>query len=121
MRIDRVEKESVLLTLEPKEQLLLNDVLNEVCHGFRVPDFSERIGLPKAAAVQLLDSVHKMYDRSAPTQLLLTKQQLIAVRNAISETVNELEEEFSTRVGVAPSEAQEFAISLDTIIRRREG
>jgi hypothetical protein len=33
------------LLLEAKEYACFNNVLNEVCNGFAVPDFSNRIGI----------------------------------------------------------------------------
>jgi hypothetical protein len=48
----------VALTLE--ELRIINNALNEVCHGIEVPEFATRMGADLPEVKALLDRVHAM-------------------------------------------------------------
>lgn len=119
------------IDLSPNELLCVNNVLNEVCHGFRVPDFLARIGVTRDEAIRLLDKVHtvgkhvwgaQVWDASLAAeraQIDLADRDLITIRNALSETLRELGvEEFETRVGVSFEEGQARLKDLDSLMER---
>ena len=95
----------------------MSNVLNEVNHGFRVPDFERRIGLSRQEA----DNLHSEILGSSPTEntrIKLSIQQLRALLNALTETLLELGvEEFSTRVGPSFEEGQRLRDEIESAIR----
>jgi hypothetical protein len=48
----------VALTIE--ELRIINNALNEVCHGIEVPEFATRIGATLPEVKVLLDRIHAM-------------------------------------------------------------
>jgi hypothetical protein len=44
MRVCQSDESHVVLDLTHNELILLNNALNEVCHGLDLPDFSTRLG-----------------------------------------------------------------------------
>jgi hypothetical protein len=117
------------IDLSPNELLCVNNVLNEVCHGFRVPDFPARIGVTRDEAVRLLGKVHAVGERvwgaqvwdaslaAHRAQIDLADRDLVTIRNALSETLRELGvEEFETRVGVSFEEGQARLRDLDGLM-----
>ncbi len=44
MQVRESEGEHIVLDLTHNELILLNNALNEVCHGLDLPDFSTRLG-----------------------------------------------------------------------------
>jgi hypothetical protein len=115
--------------LTPSDLLCLNNVLNEVCNGFHVPDFGTRIGVTRDEAAGLLDRVHALgeavwgaqtWDASLArgrAQIDLADRDLLTIRNALSEALRELGiEEFETRVGLSFQEGQARLTYLDNLI-----
>ena len=79
------------------EWRLFGNALNEVLHGFDVPDFERVIGSDKVTLQKLLTRLHAMNDAD---EITLGTTETIAVRNALRETVGELGvEEFHSRTG----------------------
>jgi hypothetical protein len=117
----RTKDDSYVLSLAPEERLCLSSVLNEVLHGFRVPNFDQQIGLSRREADDL--HVRLMRESTLESPLLeLTTRQLIGLRNAIIETVNELGiEEFDTRVGAPLQNAEQMSSQIDGAIRLAGG
>jgi hypothetical protein len=79
------------------EWRLFGSALGEVLHGFNVTDFEHVIGLDKVTVQKLLTRVQAVNDAD---EIALGTAEIIAVRNALRETVRELGvEEFHTRTG----------------------
>ena len=132
MEILRSDSESVRLSLSRAEMVFVSNILNEVCNGFRVADFVKQIEIDQQDARRLLARIHDAAERapgdsvgqagtkeSRPngTALDFTHAELMAVRNALRETLRELGiEEFDTRVGLAFEEGQARLSYLDNLI-----
>lgn len=54
MRVTAREKNSLTVRLTRDELAILNNALNEVCHGIDIPEFSTRIGAEIDEAKALL-------------------------------------------------------------------
>jgi len=116
------------LRLSQKEIVFLNNILNEVCHGFRVREFAVQIGMQERDALRLLGTLQVMAKQmtseegqSAPRDttvvLDLSRRELVALRNAIGVVIRELgSEEFETRVGTAPGAAKAVLTELSNFI-----
>jgi hypothetical protein len=86
--------------LEGEDVLLFNNVLNEVCNGFGLPDFESKIGAPENRVRDLLTRIQG-FEPDRPVRVQLLKQELLVLENALRETLRELGvEEFSIRTGV---------------------
>ncbi len=48
------------LSLTLEELCIINNALNEVCHGIDVPEFSTRMGASLTEVQALLDKVHRL-------------------------------------------------------------
>lgn len=119
------------LLLSRRAWLCVNNALNEVCHGFRVTNFSMRIGVSREEAARLLDTVHAEGQRVwgeevwsdsslavGSARIKLALDEMLGIRNAISETLRELGvEEFETRVGVPFEDGQVILAKLDEFLR----
>ncbi|HEY7315879.1 MAG TPA: hypothetical protein VH643_41500 [Gemmataceae bacterium] len=44
MQVQKSNQSNILLNLTHNELILLNNALNEVCHGLDIPEFSTRLG-----------------------------------------------------------------------------
>jgi hypothetical protein len=55
MKVDRLADGDIEMMLTGKELYTIRQCLNEVCNGFRVPDFKSRIGVDESVAIELLD------------------------------------------------------------------
>jgi hypothetical protein len=62
MQTKLIEPEMALLNLNRQELIILNNALNEVCHGLRIVDFSTRIGATHDEAKYLLDQIGNLID-----------------------------------------------------------
>lgn len=60
MRTDNinVDNETVSLILTRTELVLLNNVLNEICNGVKIPAFSTRLGFTREEAKDLLGQIN---------------------------------------------------------------
>jgi len=115
MEILRSDSKSIRLSLSRGDLVFVNNILNEVCNGFRVADFIKQIGINQQNAHILLARVHDAGERPSGegsgkvdskefrqncTALDFTRAELMAIRNALCETLRGLGiEEFDTRVG----------------------
>ncbi len=104
---------SLALDLEPSEVRALRAALGEVCFGFRVEDFTARIGLAEEDARALFGRLDALGLDHRVT-LAGTSGEFLAIRNAHAETLRELgAEEYSTRTGVDFEEGQALLRALD--------
>jgi hypothetical protein len=112
MQIREKGNNSFHILLSPKERLCLSGVLNEVRHGFRVPNFDQQIGLSREEASQL-HSILKNESSLEKPEVELTVRQLSGLRNALTEALGELgTEEFDTRVGMSFEDAQQLGLQI---------
>jgi len=63
MEVAQITKDAVLVSLSKDELEIVNSVLNEVCHGLRVPEFEKRMGASMDEAESLLHGVGKLIDK----------------------------------------------------------
>ena len=116
MQIERKNKNEIVAVLTPAESQCLSNALNEVRHGFRLPDFDRRISLSRQEAAEL----HSRILRESPSggsAIALTSRQLIGLCNALTETLRELGlEEFGTRVGPSFEEGQRLREQIEAAI-----
>jgi hypothetical protein len=103
------------LELAPKDVLLLNNVLNEVCNGFEVSNFDEVIGAPIEDVNALLDRIRDL-SAGRHSTLSVSKRDLDMLHNALCETLRELRiEEFLTRTGVEFGTAKRNLATLQAV------
>lgn len=116
MQIERKDNNQLLVSLTPNESRCFSNVLNEVCHGFRVQDFDQRIGLSRQEASDLYTKLEEAYS-SKSHRLRLAVRELFGLRNALIESLKELGvEEFDTRVGMPFEDAQQLGAQIDRAI-----
>jgi hypothetical protein len=58
-----VDNGNVELRVTQDELVILNNALNEVCHGFEVDEFETRIGSSREQAAALLKAIGHLLDR----------------------------------------------------------
>ena len=58
------DREGFILRATRKELSMINNALNEICHGIHVSDFETRVGATLAEAEALLERVHAALARS---------------------------------------------------------
>ena len=63
MKTEDVYDDSVLVHLNRDELALLNNALNEVCHGVKIPAFSTRLGSTREEAKNLLQQIGVLIDK----------------------------------------------------------
>jgi len=60
MKIEEVLKDGIVVQLSEDELVILNNALNEVCHGIEISEFSTRIGASRQKASALLQQIGKL-------------------------------------------------------------
>lgn len=55
------ESRSVEIRLSINELLMIHQSLNEICHGFYLSNFQEKIGVTRKEAVDLMDEISGIY------------------------------------------------------------
>jgi hypothetical protein len=137
MEILRSDLEKIRLRLSRGELVFVNNILNEVCNGFEVPELITQVGISREDARKLLARVHDVAaypsgngderigggaGRQDAATLELTRPELMAIRNALFETLHELGiEEFGTRVGVSFEKGQTRLKQLDSLMKGKDG
>jgi hypothetical protein len=58
-----VSSSDIELRMNQDELVILNNALNEVCHGFEVDEFETRIGSSREQASVLLQAIGQLLDR----------------------------------------------------------
>lgn len=97
-----------------EEWVLFGNALNEVLHGFTVPDFERTIGADKAGLDALLIHLNTL-DRAEA--LVLGVKEMRAIRNALQETIRKIRTwEFHTRTGYELERAKEVLAKLDRLL-----
>jgi hypothetical protein len=59
MRVCQSDESHVVLDLTHNELILVNNALNEVCHGLDLPDFSTRLGAGRDELEALRHQIYK--------------------------------------------------------------
>jgi len=62
MQIELVEKNQALVRFSTGELLILNNALNEVCHGLNIVEFQTRLGTELGKIRELLSQIGKLID-----------------------------------------------------------
>ena len=62
MQIRESDQAHVVLDLSRNEMILLNNALNEVCHGLDLPDFSTRLGAERGELEALLRQINGAFE-----------------------------------------------------------
>jgi hypothetical protein len=63
MKIERTATGTFLLHANEEEMVLLNNAINEICHGMGVPEFEVRIGVSLAEAPSVLREIGRALGR----------------------------------------------------------
>jgi len=136
-----VQPGEVLLAVTDDELYLIKNALNEVVNGLPIADFPRRFGADWNVAQTLLRAVQSIRarraavdgrgqddDRQSPEPgrssadgaeavIAMSNQDLRLIRSALDEVLNEIDaNEFQTRLGVEPEEAQVLAERLGTLV-----
>jgi hypothetical protein len=62
MEVIKIDAEKATIKFTLDDLLNLNQALNEICHGLRVPNFELKIGVSKEEAKRLLMAVQTLLD-----------------------------------------------------------
>ncbi len=62
MEILEQQNDEAVVRLGRAELLILNNALNEVCHGLDVPEFHSRIGAEEADVLTLLRAINGLLE-----------------------------------------------------------
>ena len=57
MRLEKTIQEEVIVALSFHELMVINNALNEICHGIEVPEFETRIGESPVEVQKLLAQI----------------------------------------------------------------
>lgn len=63
MQVQSLTKERATVSLGPSELLILNNALNEVCHGLDLDEFDTRMGTERGVVQSLLDEIGALCDQ----------------------------------------------------------
>src|SRR3989339_765454 len=115
MQIIRRNEIEFEIELSLEQLLVIRQSLGEVCSGFRVVDFEEKIGDEKFTRLEL-ERFRRIFDESehkgSPLVLLANAGQIAIYRNAIRETCLEIDEwGFSTRIAGLPKKLAEDVLA----------
>jgi hypothetical protein len=88
------------LQLEPGEIRSLRAALGEVCYGLRIDNFKGCVGVSEEVAHALFAKLDGL-DPNRRNELVVSQQELVAIKNSHSRTLQDLgPEEYATRTGV---------------------
>ena len=95
-----------MVKLSQHEFFPLLNILNEVCHGFYIPNFENTIGAPRKTVVDFMDKLAK--NESKENIIIdLNDFELFFLQKSFIEVFKEIEEwEFQTRIGITIEEAK---------------
>ncbi len=131
------DTDGVTVRLSEMEFAIVNNSLNEVSNGVRIPEseFEDRLGAPRTETRRLLDAVRGAVDTSglAPGEragraigpggmtIRLSVTDLTLLRNAMSEMTKgvEIEEwEYPIRLGATVAEGKQLLVEIEDVIRK---
>ena len=73
MKITKLKTKGAEVEISKTELFALRQIFNEVCHGIRIANFKETIGIPKVEAKQVLNYFDDLEKRTAPGTLIVHK------------------------------------------------
>jgi tryptophan synthase alpha chain len=91
-----------------QRDLFLANIPNEVLNGFRVPDFQTRIGVSEVRFAELSERARNTGE--------IPVEAVRPLRNALVETLRELEWELHTRTGLTEEEGNEILQQLNAVL-----
>lgn len=118
MKLARLSQSRIDLTLTETEYEGIAQSLNEVCNGFRVPSFEQRIGADENTVTHLLDLFHPRNREDLPPtaqpldvtivpagdnqyRVKMTSREARIIANCLSATLDEIgPSEYQTRMGI---------------------
>jgi len=62
MRVMKTGNNEFHLAISEQELIIINNSLNEICHGINIHEFQTRIGASKEAVGNLLSQIHAIRD-----------------------------------------------------------
>lgn len=62
MRLIEVKNNRIIIELDQNEQLVINNALNEVCHGVKINGFESRLGMPQEYVKSVLKAFNRYLD-----------------------------------------------------------
>jgi hypothetical protein len=128
MKVNRLANGDIEMMLTGKELYTIRQCLNEVCNGFRVPDFKSRIGVDESAAIELLDetriSSHKKVANLSEDlfRLSVARDECRVLVNSMKETFREGRgegiplREYRTRVGASVEEIKALISQIEVAL-----
>jgi hypothetical protein len=106
------ENGGIELRLSVEELRVIHQALNEVCNGFDVPDFEQHFRAPPEVVEREFSVLKSAYKKAggreaAQVTLTVTEDQVHFYRQALTETLKEIEDPgFATRMGAPRSFAE---------------
>ncbi len=64
MRVSKTTRHTMQVELSREELEIVNNALNEVCHGLDIEEFSTRMGATKAEVLKLLHRVSEALEQT---------------------------------------------------------
>jgi hypothetical protein len=65
MEIIESTNDKTMVSLSSTELVIMNNALNEICHGVEIPQFETRIGYTLPEVEELLNQIHVLMERVA--------------------------------------------------------
>ena len=92
-----------------KDRLIIN-ILGEVCWGFHINNFENKIGAKKEIVEELLERLLR-YEKNGIIEIFLNNSEVEIIKSAFNEVKSEIEEwEFHARIGATLDEVKEISI-----------
>jgi hypothetical protein len=66
MRLEKTIQDGVIVALSVHELMVINNALNEICHGIEVPEFETRIGESLVEVQKLLKQINELILNRGP-------------------------------------------------------
>ena len=119
MEIKEFDARQVSLLLSRHELKMMNNALNEVCHGLRVVDFEAKMGSDKSETWPILKNIGRIYGEmkksdNQDVEIGFSRRELRAIIGALQEVCESLDAwEFPIRMGAERSEVDQI---MDEIV-----
>jgi hypothetical protein len=128
MKVDRLADGDIEMTVTGKELYTVRQCLNEVCNGFKVPDFKSRIGVDENAAIKLLGET-RISSRQKVAAISGDSYRLTVTQDECRILVNSMKEtfrggrgegiplrEYRTRVGASVEEVKAIISAIEAAL-----
>jgi len=116
------------MILTGKELYTIRQCLNEVCNGFRVPEFKSRIGVDESVAIKLLDDTRISSKKNVATisddsfRLTVTQDECRVLLSSMKETFREGHgegippREYPTRIGTTADNVKAIVSTIEAAL-----